>query len=290
MASDSSERVTMEREAYEDWLAHHGILGQKWGQRNGPPYPLGSAQMSTAEKHKRQQKVVKDITKTQKQKYYVGPDSDSYRKEKLLERNEDVASLLRDQVLNSAYKDVEKIYDEELKEYFESDAVKGRAMMLAYMNHAKDLYKEADADIENNVKDIRKNPEKGLYLEDDWDDGIGNSFHMYMLEKGKSIADLAKRLDEAEKIIDGRISEISKELLGDYSKTQIKAAKGYEMNASSFVRDAVVKGMNDSYKNERNAWWASYLMNGALTDAGGAKELEAKEKVYKERLKSGWYD
>lgn len=28
---------------YNDhWLAHHGIIGQKWGVRNGPPYPLGS--------------------------------------------------------------------------------------------------------------------------------------------------------------------------------------------------------------------------------------------------------
>lgn len=26
---------------YEDtYLAHHGILGQKWGVQNGPPYPL----------------------------------------------------------------------------------------------------------------------------------------------------------------------------------------------------------------------------------------------------------
>lgn len=23
-----------------DWLAHHGVQGQKWGVRNGPPYPL----------------------------------------------------------------------------------------------------------------------------------------------------------------------------------------------------------------------------------------------------------
>ena len=26
----------------EDALSHHGIEGQKWGVRNGPPYPLGS--------------------------------------------------------------------------------------------------------------------------------------------------------------------------------------------------------------------------------------------------------
>lgn len=25
---------------YQRWLMHYGIKGQKWGQRNGPPYPL----------------------------------------------------------------------------------------------------------------------------------------------------------------------------------------------------------------------------------------------------------
>lgn len=31
-------------------LQHHGILGQKWGRRNGPPYPLAAGAHSAAEK------------------------------------------------------------------------------------------------------------------------------------------------------------------------------------------------------------------------------------------------
>lgn len=34
---------------YESDLYHHGIKGQKWGDRNGPPYPLDSGQKSSAE-------------------------------------------------------------------------------------------------------------------------------------------------------------------------------------------------------------------------------------------------
>ena len=33
-----------------DYLSHHGILGQKWGKKNGPPYPLDAEDHSAAEK------------------------------------------------------------------------------------------------------------------------------------------------------------------------------------------------------------------------------------------------
>lgn len=32
------------------YLVHHGILGQKWGKKNGPPYPLDASDHSAAEK------------------------------------------------------------------------------------------------------------------------------------------------------------------------------------------------------------------------------------------------
>lgn len=40
----------MTEKEYSDYLAHHGILGQKWGKKNGPPYPLDASDHSASEK------------------------------------------------------------------------------------------------------------------------------------------------------------------------------------------------------------------------------------------------
>lgn len=47
------------------YLMHHGIKGQHWGVRNGPPYPLDSNSKSTNEK-KRITKPKSGLTKKQK--------------------------------------------------------------------------------------------------------------------------------------------------------------------------------------------------------------------------------
>ena len=50
------------------YIAHHGILGQRHGVRNGPPYPLGSGDHSASEKKAGWRKSLK---KTQKSNYKI---------------------------------------------------------------------------------------------------------------------------------------------------------------------------------------------------------------------------
>ena len=47
----------------QQYIEHHGIPGQKWGKRNGPPYPLNDSRKSVSEKvSKRRTSFAKGVT------------------------------------------------------------------------------------------------------------------------------------------------------------------------------------------------------------------------------------
>lgn len=48
-------------DSYE--LYHHGIFGQRWGKRNGPPYPLSRSQKSRKEKKGEEREPLTDKEK-----------------------------------------------------------------------------------------------------------------------------------------------------------------------------------------------------------------------------------
>lgn len=55
--------------SYKDELYHHGVKGQKWGDRNGPPYPLSSRNHSTLEKRAGWRKSLDKNSSTSDNKY-----------------------------------------------------------------------------------------------------------------------------------------------------------------------------------------------------------------------------
>lgn len=57
--------MTYPENDWREYLSHHGIAGQKWGQRNGPPYPLKPEARSRAEQDA---KMYRDSAKRSKNK------------------------------------------------------------------------------------------------------------------------------------------------------------------------------------------------------------------------------
>ena len=55
--------VTYEDGYSANELYHHGILGQRWGRKNGPPYPLGTGDHSASEKKAGWRKSLGNIAK-----------------------------------------------------------------------------------------------------------------------------------------------------------------------------------------------------------------------------------
>lgn len=88
-------------------LAHHGIKGQKWGVRNGPPYPLDKSKESGTIKESRSPKISEDKFINYALNYDKAPDKARVFESALGYTKENCETLI---------KDIESHFDTELLE------------------------------------------------------------------------------------------------------------------------------------------------------------------------------
>ena len=137
----------------DDFLEHHGILGMHWGQRNGPPYPLGRA-VSTGKRLKaalkagsikrKRRKALKKARKARAQSQKV-KTFEKQTKENII-KNKDIKSMLNnvDKFSNQEINDMltrldtERRLAEKVREYERAHRTTGQKIKEGIKESAKE--------------------------------------------------------------------------------------------------------------------------------------------------------
>ena len=163
-----------------DFLAHEGVQGMKWGQRNGPPYPLSRKQASAAEKKAgfKQSKFAQtgstkkvdnrrkeNANKKQSEKIIRTKHTKSLSNEQL---SKAIDRMRQEQTYKNLYND---LYVNKGKEYLKSEMGKGATSVVRYA-----ISKTGQKLVDKGLEKIFSNDKKNKSSDDQsFKDGIFNA-------------------------------------------------------------------------------------------------------------------
>lgn len=99
---------------HSGWIAHHGILGMRWGKKNGPPYPLGEGDHSASEKKAGWKKSLDGGSGSDNT---GGSNNQSQNNNQQPQQNQRKERHWKNALKEARREDVHKLSDQELSEY-----------------------------------------------------------------------------------------------------------------------------------------------------------------------------
>ena len=276
---------------YADELYHHGVEGMSWGDRNGPPYPLGGVDKKVARaeykakkekerKLKKMQRAAKKARKIKaknakqeaeilkkKQKLVKEGDLDEIRKNANLFTNEELQYVIeRDAQKRALGSKQERTADEK----FEL-AMKRMAQIGSIAADAGKVLSAAKvgADI---VTAVKTQKVKDLEAEDKRLSAIKTEFEMRFSENDRQSAEAQRFLNAAIRNEQYKQSSASKKIAKETQKEQNKLRE-QAITDSKREREAAEKAYKEAHPG------ALKKIANKITDAERKEEREAKKQA-----------
>ena len=231
---------------HEHYLAHHGILGQKWGERNGPPYPLDEKDYSREEREQR--KRAKDIKRYYKNKSYSNTKNTNknieaiYNSNKVLEANSKLKEVTKysDEYMNNEDKYINKAVNNIIKDKTE------------WYNHVRQEHPDdSEVLIRERIKeDVMAYEPYYNFSKKEFSIDRGSKYSPYMLfmkEKGLDYKEEHDKYEEAISEMKDAINSSVDDYLGKYGDMPLNGYK--KPSNSQYISDTIKKKILNDAKN-----------------------------------------